>query len=185
MRRLLEARDVLWCIDLGPRRLKKLLESSEGKRDNKLAMILISNNVEEKLFKDLLDGCENAREMWLTLESIQLNLFDSTVLKDHDQDILVQKSVNNEPDDADSEDSSCYKEATYVGDPKLTKEMVNHCKDQLNLLRKEVNANQAILDKIKPKCQFCNSKNHTAPKCFRLKSFHKHPHPPVFGCSIF
>lgn len=172
MKKLLKAHDLLIYIESSHNILRKLISTTNGKRGNRDAMALISSNVEEKYYKNLLDSCETANEMWYVLKSSQPMFFNS---------------FSKEPEDYYSENLSSYNEQFYSKQNHLLQIELTKLREKFENIHKELKEGQEKIISKLPKCQLCNSKVHQAGKCWRLREVvrkKKTPRPPP-GCNIF
>lgn len=143
----LEILNLLPLIESDKQSIRRILTSAEGRKDDKKAMAIISSRLDESHLRRL-EHCRSAYEMWFTLKSMQLDLFDEGQIQESLEDIIIDS-------DSDSNCGRCDSRSWQEYGPALA---------LVKLRLQELNE-QISKPSTSKLCQLCGSKKHKAIKC--------------------
>ena len=148
MRRQLAMLNLLPLIESDKLSIGRILSSAEGRENDKKAMAIISSRVGER-YSRYLEKCTSAYEMWFTLKSKQVRLFNMKQIKESLEDMVS----DSESDEFESESRPFIDGVERVLALASMKAQLQDMQEQLS---------NTSPDKL---CQLCGSKKHQARKC--------------------
>lgn len=161
MRFILEHERLVKFIDEDDHFIRELVKTDAGKRGEKAAQSIIAATVDDRLYGKVIAQCKSAKEMWLTLHSLQMD-FDCT--------FVLRESTQQSNSETTSENLSLYDEGLYVRPPDKLKAQLYQLKLRLRTLQQEIIDGRKRAESRRPRCCFCYSKVHSSDKCWQLKN---------------
>lgn len=160
MRSFLKSKGLLKFIESENESLKKLLQTVKGRSCNESTMAIICSKVDTKIYQEIIQSSTTAKELWLGLKAVQLNLHDLVQLEECKDDFI---------DDSVSRDLSHYDAEFYLLGRVNLKNEIEQLLCQIQALRDDLKKQGEVSQKGFPHCQFCGSKKHLPVKCQMFK----------------